>query len=886
MLVEAGGLVSTASGWIVADPQMLERVPTTVRAMIAARLDGLPPDEKRVLQCASVSGELTWDRLLERLAPGIDVPRVLRSMVSRDLLRRRRGSQAKGSNEFIFKHALIRDVAYGSLPRGERARLHVDVAGWLLGDANMPREPVDDLAIHYAEAWRLSRSMTAARAPEGLARSAALYLGRWAEETMARQALLAESLYARALEVGDEAPGEVDPELRARHAIGRAECLIELGRHQEATGGRDVRAPAGGRPQRRTAGCPGARRLGTGRIRHGGRRPCERSAGSGPRVLRVGRRRVGSGVGDPPAVRDRDQDRLHLGARAPPQGARTLRRGGGSLGASDRRAGSRVHAQHDRRNGVPGSVSRGEATRRGRRRSSFSRRAAPHARVLPLLLRRARRRHRDHAGGAPDRDRRGRSLRRGGLAADRGARRGRDAFAEGGRTGISSGRRVRPADPLGPRAVAGKGRGCASHAAFGRPARRRAASGVISSSPRAVGSADGDARGRPVGCGDVPRSGSLGSGSRAGGGGGGGRARERRATDRTGRCVADRPRGARRGRPVRRDARLWAEAVAMARVAGATGTLSVARAAFDQALLLSGRRPRSRRPLGSGIVLEAIEAENHGLASMVADGNEEAVASFRDAVELWRGPRMDGLARSRARHARGGAPSLGRPATGRAGAHPGAEGARPARDAGRESRCDPRAARFRLGIVPLAELGADGARVAVLVGHDVDRFEADVSKQSFHRRGLVASQLQQEPTAGLQPTCAPPSHLRPAGPCRRRRRRGRAEVRTPARRAGASGASPSARTERRPSARRRGASKRVRQRIVQEALEYLDAVPSGASRRVLVELGREDLRRVGTAAVIMAAIAPTPVQRSTATPAGGRSVAARRANGSVWLRGT
>ncbi len=47
MLVEAGALVSTASGWIVADPQMLERVPTTVRAMIAARLDGLPPDEKR-----------------------------------------------------------------------------------------------------------------------------------------------------------------------------------------------------------------------------------------------------------------------------------------------------------------------------------------------------------------------------------------------------------------------------------------------------------------------------------------------------------------------------------------------------------------------------------------------------------------------------------------------------------------------------------------------------------------------------------------------------------------------------------------------------------------------------------------------------------------------
>ena len=409
--------------------------------------------------------------------------------------------------------------------------------------------------------------------------------------------------------------------------------------------------------------------------------------------------------------------------------------------------------------GVPRSVSRGEATRRGRRRSSFSRRAAPDARVLPLLLRRARRRHRDHAGGAPDRDRRGRSLRRGGLAADRGARRGRDALAEGGRTGISGRHRVRPGDPLGPRAVAGTGRGCAGHPAFGRPARRGAAPGVISSSPRAVGSADGDARGRPAGRGDVPRSGSLGSRARTGRGGSGGRARERRATDRTGRCAAHRPRGARRGRAASTRPTSLGEAVAMARGAGATGTLSVARAAFDQALLLSGRRPRSRRPLGSGIVLEAIEAENNGLASMMADGNEEAVASFRDAVELWRSPRMDGLARSRARDARGGAPSLGRPATGRAGAHPGAEGARSARDAGRESRSDPRAAGVRLGFVrslSCAQIARGSPSSSAMTSIAV---EADVPKQSFHRRGLVASQLQQEPTVGLQPTCASPSHL-------------------------------------------------------------------------------------------------------------------------------
>ena len=234
MLVEAGALVSTTSGWIVADPAMLDRVPTTVRAMIAARLDGLPPEEKWVLQCASVSGEIAWDRLLDRLAPGVEVRTALRSLVSRDLLRRRRGSHAKGSTEYVFKHALIRDVAYGSLPREERTRLHIEIAEWMEHDANLPREPLDDLAHHYSEAWRLSRTKTAAKVPEGLARSTSLYLGRWADETLKYQALAAESLYARAVEVDSAAPDEVDPELRARHAIGRAESLIELGRHDEA----------------------------------------------------------------------------------------------------------------------------------------------------------------------------------------------------------------------------------------------------------------------------------------------------------------------------------------------------------------------------------------------------------------------------------------------------------------------------------------------------------------------------------------------------------------------------------------------------------------------------------------------------------------------------
>jgi hypothetical protein len=78
------------------------------------------------------------------------------------------------------------------------------------------------------------------------------------------------------------------------------------------------------------------------------------------------------------------------------------------------------------------------------------------------------------------------------------------------------------------------------------------------------------------------------------------------------------------------------EAVEQARGAGAGGTLSLARAARDQAVLLSGHVPRPRRRPGAGAVVEAIEAENHGLVSLLDGGNDEAAAAFQEAVERWR----------------------------------------------------------------------------------------------------------------------------------------------------------------------------------------------------------------------------------------------------------
>jgi class 3 adenylate cyclase/tetratricopeptide (TPR) repeat protein len=248
MLVESGALVRQDGTWVVADPGLLERVPATIRTLIAARLDGLPPDERRVLRDAAVCGEAAWDRLLQTLSGGADVREALKRLVQRGLLQQRPYSTVPGAEEYGFRHVLIREVAYASIPRRDRSGLHLQVATWLREASRLPEEPLAELAHHYELAWRLSHSSAAGTADPAMARLAAEYLGRWADRTLTYQARLAESLYRRAIEAA-AASADEDPGLAIRTSLGRAESLIELGRHQEATepanAGRDLARRSG-----------------------------------------------------------------------------------------------------------------------------------------------------------------------------------------------------------------------------------------------------------------------------------------------------------------------------------------------------------------------------------------------------------------------------------------------------------------------------------------------------------------------------------------------------------------------------------------------------------------------------------------------------------------
>jgi tetratricopeptide (TPR) repeat protein len=186
-----------------------ERIPDSVQAVLAARIDLLPPLEKAAVQAASVIGRSFWPGPLREMLGGADPD--LGVLEARDFVRRAPRSAFPGEREIAFKHALTRDVAYGSLADEQRARLHGAFAGWLERAGGGRDEDAASLAHHYAQA-----------ASSGTTEKAVLWLRRAGELAAARYELDdAVALFQRAL--------ELEPDARARvglwHAIGRASAL-------------------------------------------------------------------------------------------------------------------------------------------------------------------------------------------------------------------------------------------------------------------------------------------------------------------------------------------------------------------------------------------------------------------------------------------------------------------------------------------------------------------------------------------------------------------------------------------------------------------------------------------------------------------------------------
>jgi class 3 adenylate cyclase len=151
-LIDQGVLERRNGDWTVRELPNDFVVPDTVQAVLAARIDLLEPPEKAALQAAAVIGRTFWASPVAELLEGVDAD--LHVLEERDFIRPRPNSSIVDEPEFTIKHALTRDVAYGSLLIARRSRLHARFAEWLERTGGGRDEHAAMLAHHYAEAVR------------------------------------------------------------------------------------------------------------------------------------------------------------------------------------------------------------------------------------------------------------------------------------------------------------------------------------------------------------------------------------------------------------------------------------------------------------------------------------------------------------------------------------------------------------------------------------------------------------------------------------------------------------------------------------------------------------------------------------------------------------
>jgi class 3 adenylate cyclase/tetratricopeptide (TPR) repeat protein len=152
-LVDEGALVQEDGRWRATERAATVTLPDTIHGLLAARIDGLPPDEKALLQQAAVVGRIFWPGSLRSAESDKPVAETLRSLERRGLVSARPVSTIEGEREYTFRHVLIRDVAYASVPKARRARAHAEVGRWI---EELAGDRVDEfgelLAYHYTTA--------------------------------------------------------------------------------------------------------------------------------------------------------------------------------------------------------------------------------------------------------------------------------------------------------------------------------------------------------------------------------------------------------------------------------------------------------------------------------------------------------------------------------------------------------------------------------------------------------------------------------------------------------------------------------------------------------------------------------------------------------------
>ncbi|RME50061.1 MAG: hypothetical protein D6796_03770 [Caldilineae bacterium] len=168
MLIEDGIILCGEEKWSVEPGRLTTvRVPPTLTGVLQARLDSLPHKEKILLQRASVVGRLFWDAAVVELGAGDadrfrrdEITPLLEAVCKRELVFRQERSTFEGANEYLFKHAILRDVTYETVLLKLRRVYHTQVAKWLESNAGeRAGEFLSLIAQHYELAGEKTKAV-------------------------------------------------------------------------------------------------------------------------------------------------------------------------------------------------------------------------------------------------------------------------------------------------------------------------------------------------------------------------------------------------------------------------------------------------------------------------------------------------------------------------------------------------------------------------------------------------------------------------------------------------------------------------------------------------------------------------------------------------------
>jgi class 3 adenylate cyclase/tetratricopeptide (TPR) repeat protein len=185
-------------------------VPESVHAIIAARLDSLPAEDKGLLQDASVVGRVVWPGALAAIGrrSARAVAEHLRELERMEFLTRERPSSVARESEYRFRHVLVRDVAYGQIPRARRSDAHRRTAEWFESlSPDRAADRAEMLAHHYLSAFELARAT--GTETEDLTTSARVSLRNAGDRALSLHSCAAAARYfSAALELWPESDSE------------------------------------------------------------------------------------------------------------------------------------------------------------------------------------------------------------------------------------------------------------------------------------------------------------------------------------------------------------------------------------------------------------------------------------------------------------------------------------------------------------------------------------------------------------------------------------------------------------------------------------------------------------------------------------------------------